>query len=243
MIEIRNLEKSFGANKVLQGINLKIPDGKTMVIIGESGCGKSVLLKHIIGIMKPDGGQILVDNINVFDLNIKQLNKLRLKFGMVFQASALFDSLTIKENVGFSLYEHTDVKQEEISKRIKESLNMVGLSGIESKMPAEISGGMKKRVALARAIIMNPEIILYDEPTVGIDPIRSGSINNLIKRLHGELNVTSLVVTHDMQSAYYVADRIAMMYKGKIIEEGTPSEIKKSDNPIVQQFVNGVSNE
>jgi len=241
MIKIRNLKKSFGKNKVLNGINLDVPDGKTVVVIGQSGCGKSVLLKHIIGIIKPDQGDIHVNDVDICKLNVDELNQLRLKFGMVFQSSALFDSLTVKENVGFGLIEHTDMLEEEIDNQVKKCLDLVGLKDIEDKMPSELSGGMKKRVALARAISMNPKIILYDEPTVGIDPIRADSINKLIKKLHDKLNVTSIVVTHDMASAYYVADRIAMLHKGKIIGDGTSEEIKSSDNPFIKQFVNGIS--
>jgi len=241
MIEIRNLKKSFGKHKVLDGVNLNIHEGKTMVIIGQSGCGKSVLLKHIIGIINPNEGEILISGENITKLDSKNMAKLRLKFGMVFQGSALFDSLTVRGNVGFSLIENTDMSEDKIDKRVKECLSLVGLEGIEDKMPSDISDGMKKRVALARAISMKPDIILYDEPTVGIDPIRADSINKLIKELHDKLNITSIAVTHDMDSAYYIADEIAMLYKGKIINAGTPEETKNSSNPIIQQFVNGIS--
>lgn len=241
MIKIKNLKKSFRNISVLRGINLKISEGETTVIIGQSGCGKTILLKLLIGIIKPDEGKVIVDNKDVTKLSYKELNQLRLKFGMVFQSSALFDSLNVRENVGFSLIEHTKMSEEEIDKRIRECLQMVGLYGVEEKMPAELSGGMKKRVALARAISMNPEIILYDEPTVGIDPIMADSIDKLIKKLHDKLGITSVVVTHDMNSAYYVGDKIAMLHKGKIVAQASPSEIKRSDKEVVRKFVNGDS--
>lgn len=241
MIKIENLKKTFQNKPVLKGVNLKIEDGETTVIIGQSGCGKSVLVKHLMGIIKPDAGRILVDGQDITKLNPKELNKLRMKFGMVFQSSALFDSLNVRENVGFALMEHTQMKEEKIDKRIKECLEMIGLDEIEEKMPAELSGGMKKRVALARAISMSPEIILYDEPTVGIDPIMADSINKLIKKLHDKLGITSVVVTHDMNSAYYIADKIAMLHQGKIVQKGSPSVIKDSDIKVVRRFIEGNS--
>lgn len=241
MIEIKNLFKNLGTKKVLQGVNLKIEEGKTCVIIGRSGCGKSVLLKHIIGLFRPDKGQVFVDDREVGRLKEKELDALRLRIGMVFQGGALFDSMTVGENVGFGLIEHKRVCQRELLERVEDSLSLVGLGGIANLMPAELSGGMKKRVALARAICGKPEIILYDEPTTGVDPITADSINELIKSLHDKLNVTSIVVTHDMKSAYTVADKIAMLYQGKIIAEGTAEEIQSTDHPIVHQFINGLS--
>lgn len=241
MIEIENLHKSFNNNKVLSGLNLKIEKGKTTVIIGRSGCGKSVLLKHIFGVLKPDRGRITVDHQDITFLDEKRLNSLRLKMGMVFQASALFDSLSVGENVGFALIEHQHLEKNDVAKRVRESLAMVGLTGIENLMPAELSGGMKKRVALARAICIKPEIILYDEPTTGVDPITADIINELIKDLHDKLKVTSIAVTHDMKSAYKIADWIAMLYQGKIIAYGTPDEIRSSTDPVVHQFINGLS--
>lgn len=238
MIKIVDLHKSFGS-KVLDGLSLTINKGETKVIIGRSGCGKSVLLKHIVGILMPDSGQVLVENKNVPDLTEKERDAIRLKIGLVFQGGALFDSLNVYENVGFVLREYSNLKEDAIMKRVKESLGLVGLSNIEHLMPSELSGGMKKRVALARAVCMKPEMILYDEPTTGVDPITADAINSLIDELHDKLQVTSIVVTHDMRSAYKVADRIAMLYKGKIIAEGTPDEIRYSHNPIVRQFISG----
>lgn len=239
MIEIINLCKSFGNQRVLDNLNLDINKGETTVIIGRSGVGKSVLLKHIIGVMKPDSGQVLVDGVDVARLRGKKLDTFRFKFGMLFQGAALFDSLSVGENVGFSFFEHTKISKEEIYKSIKEALNLVGLEGIEHLKPAELSGGMKKRVGLARAICRRPEIILYDEPTTGVDPVMADAINELIKELHDKLKVTSIAVTHDMTSAYKIASKIAMLYEGKIIAVGTPDEIKNTDNPVVKQFVTG----
>jgi phospholipid/cholesterol/gamma-HCH transport system ATP-binding protein len=241
MIDAINLHKDFSGKKVLDGLNLTINTGVTQVIIGRSGCGKSVLLKHIIGIMKPDSGQVIIDGKDITKMSNKQLNKLRLTFGMLFQGAALFDSLTVAENVGFNLIEHTDMDSITISKRVKEALSLVGLYGIEDLMPSELSGGMQKRVGLARAICMRPKIILYDEPTTGVDPIMADAVNDLIKRLHDKLDITSIVVTHDMVSAYKVASDIAMLYEGKIVQRGTPDEIKNTDNPIVKQFITGAS--
>ncbi len=226
---------------VLRGVNLTIEKGKTFVIIGRSGCGKSVLLKHIIGILKPDKGRILIDGYDITRLDGKRLNELRKKFGILFQGSALFDSLTVEENVAFGLRRHTHLGQEEIRRIVKEKLKMVGLSGIEDLKPAELSGGMKKRVGLARAIAMEPEIVLYDEPTTGVDPIMGDAINGLIVELHDKLKITSIAVTHDMTSAYKIADRIAMLYEGKIIEVGSPEEIKNTKNPVVRQFITGAA--
>jgi len=241
MIDIKGITKYFGEHKVLDELNLKINTGSTCVIIGRSGCGKSVLLKHIVGILKPDKGRLFVDDKEVARLPEKELSALRLKIGMVFQGGALFDSLSVGENVGFGLIEHDHIGHRELLERIEESLCLVDLCGIGNLMPSELSGGMKKRVALARAICIKPEIILYDEPTTGVDPITADSINELIKSLHDKLKVTSIVVTHDMKSAYKIADRIAMMYQGKIIAEGSPSEIENSVNPVVHQFINGLS--
>jgi len=210
-----------------------------MVIIGRSGCGKSVLLKHIIGLMRADSGDVLIDNIDVGRIGSKELNKLRMDFGMLFQGGALFDSLSVLENVGFQLMEYTEMNFAEILHRVKECLKMVGLNNVEHLKPAELSGGMKKRVALARAICMDPKIILFDEPTTGIDPVTGGIINELIRNLHEHLGTTSITVTHDMRSAYRIADRVAMLYDGRIIEAGTPSEIKGSENNIVKQFITG----
>lgn len=242
MIEIKDLICSFNERKVLDGLNLTIEKGTTCVIIGRSGCGKSVTLKHIMGILIPERGDVFVDGKDVSQLPQDELNKLRLRMGMVFQGGALFDSLTVGENVGFGLIEHgVKIPHKELLERIEESLCLVGLCGIANLMPSALSGGMKKRVALARAICIKPEVILYDEPTTGIDPITAASINELIKSLHDKLKVTSIVVTHDMKSAYQVGDKISMLYQGKIIAEGTPDEIQNSAHPVVHQFINGLA--
>jgi len=239
MIEIINLCKNFGKKEVLKNLNLTIKSGETTVIIGRSGCGKSVLLKHIIGILKPDSGQVLIDGKDISKMYGKELNDIRMKFGMLFQGAALFDSLTVWENVAFGMIEHTETEKDAMLARVRECLGLVGLGGIENLKPAELSGGMKKRVGLARAISMKPEIVLYDEPTTGVDPIMGDAINDLIKELHDKLKVTSIAVTHDMKSAYKIANRIAMLYEGKIIEIGTAQEIKSTKNPVVKQFIHG----
>ncbi|MBI3252280.1 MAG: ABC transporter ATP-binding protein [Candidatus Omnitrophica bacterium] len=239
MIEAANVSKGFNGRLVLNRLNLKVTKGETVVIIGRSGCGKSVFLKHVIGLMKPNEGQILVDGVDVGALPEKELNRLRMRFGMLFQSAALFDSLTVGENVGFALMEHTDLSEKAIHGRVEEALELVGLKGIQELKPSELSGGMKKRVALARAICMRPEILLYDEPTTGLDPIMADAINDLIIELHDKLKVTSIAVTHDMVSAYKIGTRIAMMYQGQIIQIGTPEEIRNSSNPVVRQFITG----
>lgn len=241
MIVITELWKNFGGNQVLKGINIQINKGEVFVIIGRSGCGKSVLLKHIIGILKPDRGKVEVFGQEIAKLSESKLNEIRMKFGMLFQGAALFDSLTVRENVGFFLDEHTKLNNETISKIVSEKLKLVGLPGIENLMPCDLSGGMRKRVGLARAIVMEPEIILYDEPTTGVDPVMATAINELIKNLQSKLSLTSIVVTHDIVSAYQIADRVAMLYDGKIIEVGTPDEIKNTKNPIVKQFITGAA--
>ncbi|MBN1793483.1 MAG: ABC transporter ATP-binding protein [Candidatus Omnitrophica bacterium] len=241
MIDVVNVRKSFRGRPVLRSLNLTIKRGETMVIIGRSGCGKSVLLKHIVGLLKPDSGQVLVGGIDITKIHGRELDKIRLKFGMLFQGAALFDSLTVGENVGFLLNEHALFGPDEITRKVAESLAHVGLSGIEHMKPAELSGGMKKRVGLARAICHNPEVIFYDEPTTGIDPIMADVINNLIVALNKKLNTTSIVVTHDMVSAYKVATRIAMLYEGAIIAVGNPDEIRATDNPVVRQFITGAA--
>jgi len=241
MIEIQGLSKKFNNHLVLNQLSLDVQKGQTCVIIGRSGCGKSVLLKHIVGLLNPDHGRVLVEGKEVAGLGALELNELRFKISMVFQGGALFDSMNVADNVGFSLIEHTHITQKDLAGRVEESLHLVGLGGIGNLMPMELSGGMKKRVALARAICIRPEIILYDEPTTGVDPITADSINELIRSLHDKLKVTSIVVTHDMKSAYYIADKIAMMYQGKIIIEGTPKDIQAAKDPVVHQFINGLS--
>lgn len=239
MIRIVDLHKSFGATKVLQGVNLEIGEGETMVVIGQSGSGKSVLLKHIIGMLKPDQGRVYIDDVEITGLRDEALQPVLRKFGMLFQGAALFDSLTVGENVAFGLRRYTKHTRQEIEAIVTESLGKVGLRGVESLMPHELSGGMKKRVGLARAIAYRPRIILYDEPSTGIDPIRADSINDLINQMKRDLCVTSVVITHDMVSCYKVADRIAMLYNGVIVEIGTPAEIQATSNPVVQQFIRG----
>jgi phospholipid/cholesterol/gamma-HCH transport system ATP-binding protein len=239
MIELKNVNKSFNGHEVLKDMNLTINTGESMVIIGRSGCGKSVSLKHIIGLMRPDSGNVIIDGTDITGLDSKELNRVRMDFGMLFQGAALFDSLSVLENVGFRLFEYTDMPLEDIKQRVAECLKKVGLRGVERLKPAELSGGMKKRVGLARAISMSPKIILFDEPTTGVDPIMGDIINELIRYLHDTLKITSVTVTHDMKSAYKIADRIAMLYDKHIIEIGTPDEIANSKNPIVRQFISG----
>jgi len=240
-IRVVNLHKSFAEHEVLSGVHLEIREGESMVVIGGSGTGKTVLIRCIIGLVQPDEGEIYVDGTEITSLNEREMNEIRKRFGMLFQGGALFDSLTVWENVGFGLRQHTRLREEEIRRIVSEKLGLLGLRNIEDLMPAELSGGMKKRVSLARAIAMEPEILLYDEPTTGIDPMMADAINELIIRMREKLNVTSIAITHDMTSAYKIADRIAMLYQGKIIEVGTPEEIKSSRNPIVQQFIQGRS--
>jgi phospholipid/cholesterol/gamma-HCH transport system ATP-binding protein len=239
VIEAVNVTRAFGERKILDGLSLSVDKGETLVIIGRSGCGKSVFLKHIIGLLRPDSGQVKIDGTDTAGFSGKEMNALRLRFGMLFQFSALFDSLTVGENVGFNLIEHTALSPKEIGIRVEESLELVGLKGIQELKPSELSGGMKKRVALARAICMRPEILLYDEPTTGLDPIMADAINELIIELQKKLNVTSVAVTHDMVSAYKIASRIAMMYQGRIIQVGVPGEIRDSKDPVVRQFITG----
>lgn len=241
MIEITDIHKTFQGKKVLNGINLTIQTGETTVIIGRSGCGKSVLLKHIIGLMKPESGRIFIDKEDITKMDEKSLRHLRMRFGMLFQGSALFDSLSVLENVAFSLMEHTDLDKKVILSKVKNCLSLVGLEGIENQAPSQLSGGMKKRVGLARAICIDPQIVLYDEPTTGLDPIMADAINDLIKDLQQKLKITSIAVTHDMTSAYKIADKIAMLYEGRIIEVGTPDQIKNTKNPIVKQFITGAA--
>jgi phospholipid/cholesterol/gamma-HCH transport system ATP-binding protein len=238
-IKVRDLHKAFGSKIVLDGVDLDVQQGESMVVIGGSGVGKSVLIKCIIGLLTPDAGTIEVDAEPVVGLNEKELDALRKKFGMLFQYAALFDSLTVWENVGFGLIQHSKMKNREIRDVAEEKLRMVGLPGILDLMPSELSGGMRKRVGLARAIAMEPEILLYDEPTTGLDPIMADAINDLIIQLREELGITSITITHDMVSAYKIADRITMLYRGDLIATGTPDEIQGTDNPYVQQFIHG----
>jgi phospholipid/cholesterol/gamma-HCH transport system ATP-binding protein len=239
-IEIYDVQKRFEDNFVLRGVNLKIGKGHTTAIIGSSGCGKSVLLKHIMGLVKPDSGCVYVNGVCVSDLSYNQLKEVRKNMAMVFQGAALFDSLTIAENVGIGLYKHTSMAPREIRSKVTFCLEQVGLHGIEDLSPAELSGGMKKRVAIARAIAMEPDILLYDEPTTGLDPIRANSINDLIESLQEQLDVTSIVVTHDMNSVDRVADQVAFLYDGAIRFEGTVEQLRNSEDTALRNFVEGI---
>ncbi|MBN8545576.1 MAG: ABC transporter ATP-binding protein [Ignavibacteria bacterium] len=238
MIELDNIYKNFGDNQVLKGLSLKINKGEALAIIGRSGCGKSVLLKHIIGLLKPDSGTVTVEGYDINKIKEKELYELRKKFGFLFQGAALFDSMTVGENVSLPLIEgNRKYTKAQVDDLVAEKLELVGLPGIEAQKPAELSGGMRKRVGLARALITNPEYILYDEPTTGLDPIMSESIDNLIKDLSVKLNVTSIVVTHDMISVRIVAERVAMAHEGKIYFTGTPAELLASDDEIIKEFI------
>ena len=236
---LEGLHKSFGELKVFDGIDLKFRYDQTTVVLGRSGTGKSVLLKHIIGLMKPDAGRVVVFGRDLEELDQHKLEALRLRFGMLFQSSALFDSMDVNANVGFLLYEHTNKSDAEIRKIVREKLDMVGLKDVENRMPEELSGGMKKRVALARAIAMDPQIILYDEPTTGLDPVTADSINDLIVKMHKQLRNTSIVVTHDIASTFKIAHRIVMLHEGKIILDDTPEGVRGSTDPRVQSFIRG----
>lgn len=233
--------KTLGGKKVLNNMSLNIKRGETYVIIGRSGIGKSVTIKHMVGLMKPDSGKVVVDNIEVNRLNKHELEKFRLKFGFLFQSNALLNSLTVFENIALPLREHTDMSEKEIQERVHEKLSLVGLEGTDDMMPEDLSGGMRKRVALARAIVMEPQIILYDEPTTGLDPITADAINHLIRDMQKKLGVTSVVVTHDMKSAYFVGDRIGLLHDGHIIQEGSPQQLRNSKDERVQQFINGLA--
>ena len=242
-IELRHVSKRFGRLVVLDNLSLSIEAGRCIVVIGASGTGKSVLLKHIVGLLRPDKGEVWIDGKRVDTLPERALVDVRTRFGFLFQMGALFDSLTVAENIAFPLVEHTHKPREEIDRIVKQKLRLVGLPDSGPKMPGELSGGQKKRVALARAIALDPEVILYDEPTTGLDPVRSDVINELILKLQRELNVTSIVVTHDMNSAFKVADRIVMLHEGRIVFDGTVDDIKQSENPDVKRFVQGEADE
>lgn len=241
MIEIRGLKKRLGGRTVLDGVDLDVVKGETLVVIGKSGSGKSVLLKHIMGLMTPDAGSIKVAGDEVVGAREDDLDRIRMRFGMLFQGAALFDSLTVGENVGLALREHLQLSEAEIGARVTERLEWVGLRGIEDNKPASLSGGMRKRVGLARAIAMDPEVILYDEPTTGLDPVTADAINRLIRSLQKRLGITSVVVTHDMASVFHVGDRVAMLHEGHIQFTGTVAEVQATDNPLVRQFVEGSS--
>ena len=243
MIEVRNLSKSFGAHEVLEDVSFSIARGESVVIIGRSGGGKSVLLKHLIALLKPDAGEVLINGENIVPLNERQLLPVRHKFGMLFQAAALFDSMTVAENIAFAFRRDRKLPEKEIAERVAHVLDLVDLPGIEDKNPAELSGGMRKRVGLARAIVYQPEIVLYDEPTTGLDPIASDSIDKLMLRVRDRLHVTTVVVTHDMRSARRLGQRILMLHDKRIHATGTPEEIFSSKDPVVQQFVEGISDQ
>jgi phospholipid/cholesterol/gamma-HCH transport system ATP-binding protein len=243
MIEVRDLKKSFGPQPILDGVNFSIEAGESVAIIGRSGGGKSVLLKHIIGLLQPDTGAVIIDGENIVAMNERQLLRVREKFGMVFQGAALFDSMTVAENVAFPLERKHKLTPGEITKRVAAALEMVDLPGTQHKKPAELSGGMRKRVGLARAIVYEPRIVLYDEPTTGLDPIVSDSIDKLIIRVRDHLHVTSIVVTHDMRSARRVGEHVLMLHDKKIYANCTPEKLFASTDPIVRQFVDGVADE
>lgn len=239
MIEIKNLKKSFGTKQVLRGVDLIIEEGKTNVIIGASGCGKSVLLKHIVGLLKPDDGSILIDGDDITKMNEKEIYEIRKKFGFLFQSAALFDSMSVGDNIGIALRENTMKPKAEINKIISEKLGLVNLPGTENLMPSELSGGMRKRVGLARALATNPQYILYDEPTTGLDPITSETIDELMDTVAQSQapKVTSIIVTHDIFTVYEIGDKVAMMYDGIVHFNGTPEELRKTNDPIVRQFL------
>ena len=243
LIELRNVHKRFGRSVVLDGVNLSVKTGESLVIVGASGSGKSVMLKHMVGLLRPDKGEVYFSDHRIDTLPERKLAEVRTRFGFLFQMGALFDSMTVADNVGFPLVEHSTKSSEEIREVVLQKLRMVGLPDVGKKMPGELSGGQKKRVALARAIALDPEVILYDEPTTGLDPIRSDVINELIIKLQRELHVTSVTVTHDMQSAFKIADRMVMLHEGKLRFDGTPEQVKQTDDPIVRRFVVGEADE
>ncbi len=240
IIVLESITKRFGPNLVLDNVSLAIEKGKTTVVIGPSGCGKTVLVKHLIVLLRPNSGQVYFKNRRIDDLSENELNKIRTQYGFLFQGGALFDSLSVTENIVFPIKQHCRITDwREVEELVKAKLAMVGLDGYQNQFPANLSGGQRKRVALARAIALNPEVVLYDEPTTGLDPIRSDVINELVLKLQRELGVTSIVVTHDMTSAYKVADRIIMLHKGKIVADGDADHIRNHPHPIVQQFIHG----
>jgi phospholipid/cholesterol/gamma-HCH transport system ATP-binding protein len=239
VIELKNVFKSFNGKKVIDGVSINVKKGEALAIIGPSGCGKSTLLRLIIGLFPPTSGEIIVKGMSITNLDQEELVNIRKRIGMVFQSSALFDSLTVRENVAFGLREHTNYSEEKIKKIVSGKLDMVGLKGSDALMPSELSGGMQKRVSLARALATDPEIILYDEPTTGLDPITTTSIEDLILDIHHKLGTSAVIVTHQLLTVYKIADRIVMLHNGKMIEAGTPDETKKSDNPIIKQFITG----
>lgn len=240
MIRLEDVVVAYDERVILDKVNLTINDGETLAVLGGSGAGKSTILKLIIGLQRPNAGHIWVDDVDITTLTEDEFNRVRQKMGMVFQYSALFDSMSVGENVAFGLRQHTDASEADIQAAVKEKLALVGLPGTEAYMPNELSGGMKKRISLARAIAQNPTIVLYDEPTSGLDPITSGTISRLIRSMQAHLHCTSIVVTHDMESAFYVADRVALLHQGHFVEVAPMEEFKQSKNPLVQQFIHGL---
>ena len=241
MIAVRSLAKKIGQQEILRGVDLEVANGETLAIIGRSGGGKSVLLKHLVGLMAPDAGEIWIDGQNIIGMNERQLGTIRVKVGILFQGGALFDSMTVEENIAFPLREAGQRDPEVLKAKVREMLEVMEMEGEEEKMPESLSGGMKKRVGLARSIIRGPSCVLYDEPTSGLDPVVADSINRLIRRLQRRLGVTSIVVTHDMKSAFDVADRIAYLHEGRIYFQGTPAELQQSTDPLIQDFLLGRS--
>jgi phospholipid/cholesterol/gamma-HCH transport system ATP-binding protein len=239
IIELRNIDKSFGGRQVLRDLTVSVEQGESLVIVGGSGTGKSVTLKHIIGLLRPDRGQVFIDGHDITAMKDVELNQFRRRFGMSFQEGALFDSMSVFENIAFPLRRHTKMTEAEIRARVEECLEDVHLHGVEKKRPSELSGGMRRRVGFARAISLKPEILLFDEPTTGLDPVISDVIADLIEEMDVKLGTTTVTITHDMKVAFKIADRVAMLYKGHIIEEGTPEKFQESSNPIVRQFIEG----
>jgi phospholipid/cholesterol/gamma-HCH transport system ATP-binding protein len=238
MIQIVELHKTFGAQKVLTGINVTVPEGSTCVILGGSGSGKTVLMKHMIGLLKPDSGKMIIDGEDIVPMDTDALERVRRKFGMVFQAAALFDSMNVYENVAFPLREHRrKMPEEQVRETVRKKLALMGLDGVEQKFPADLSGGMRKRVGLARAIVLDPKIVLYDEPTTGLDPITTDYVDEMILAAKRELGVTSVVISHDIASAFNVADQIAFLHKGTIVARGTPEQMRESEHPAVKVFL------
>ncbi|MHC4947821.1 MAG: ABC transporter ATP-binding protein [Planctomycetota bacterium] len=239
IVRLVRLRKSFERQRVLRTLSLEFARGRTTVVLGPSGCGKSVMLKHIVGLLKPDSGEVWFEQTRVDTMSERRLGPIRRQFGFLFQQSALFDSMTVRANVAFPLLEHTDLGPDEREHRVRQVTRMVGLSDTLDKMPADLSGGQRKRIALARSIVLEPKVILYDEPTTGLDPIRADVINELILKLQGELDVTSIVVTHDLASAFKVADSMVMLYDGRVVMDGLPDDFRTSEEPVVQRFLNG----
>lgn len=239
IVRLVDVCKSFGAQRVLQSLDVSFRASQNTVVLGPSGCGKSVMLKHIIGLLRPDSGEVWYDRTRIDTLPERRLVPIRKQFGFLFQQGALFDSMSVRENIAFPLIEHTSMREQQRLERVKRVLSLVGLADTLDKMPADLSGGQRKRVALARAIVLEPKVILYDEPTTGLDPIRSDVINELILKLGRELDVTNIVVTHDLASAFKIADSLVMLYDGSVVMEGTPSEFRQADKPVVQRFLQG----